>query len=96
MDANARKNVVAPLDASLYRLEGKDLDFYRRETGIEDEELLREHILLVQSKAFDVSPCLGFLIVPVLTLTSLGSEGVPVHMHPDFRFLDVKELSYLK
>lgn len=55
MDANARKDVVARLDPSLYKLEGESLDFYKRETGIADEELLKEHILTVQRKAFEVS-----------------------------------------
>ena len=55
MDANARRGLLARVDPSLYKLEGESLDLYRHETGIEDEELLKEHILIVQSKAFEVS-----------------------------------------
>ena len=49
------QGAVAPLDESLYKLEGADLDFYRCATGVEDEEQLKQHILAVQKRAFDVS-----------------------------------------
>ena len=49
------KGVIASLDESLYKLEGTDLEFYRRETGIDDPEVLKQHILAVQKKAFEVS-----------------------------------------
>lgn len=49
------KDAVAPLDESLYKLEGAELDLYRSETGIQDEEKLKQHILAVQKKAYEVS-----------------------------------------
>ena len=52
---DSHKSAVAELDESLYHLEGPELDFYRRETGIEDKEQLKQHILAVQRKAYEVS-----------------------------------------
>lgn len=62
MDASARKAVIAPLDdenESNYRLEGDALEFYRKETCINDDKQLKEHIFAVQKKAFDVSGLFG-------------------------------------
>ena len=42
MDAKERKTSVAPLDEKLYALKGKELIFYQRATGIEDEEELNK------------------------------------------------------
>ena len=52
---HSHRDVVAPLDESLYKLEGEELEFYRRETGIQDEEQLKQHILAVQKEAYEVS-----------------------------------------
>lgn len=37
-----------------YSLKGDELDFFRSQTGIEDEEELKQHIIAVQKKAYDV------------------------------------------
>ena len=43
-----------PLDISLYSLQGDQLEFFRTTTGIQDEEELKQHILYVQAKAYEV------------------------------------------
>jgi len=43
-----------PLDISLYSLQGDQLEFFRTTTGIQDEEELKQHILNVQAKAYEV------------------------------------------
>jgi len=43
-----------PLDDQLYSLSPDALDFFKSQTGIEDEDALREHILSVQKKAYGV------------------------------------------
>ncbi|TDL28238.1 hypothetical protein BD410DRAFT_782209 [Rickenella mellea] len=45
-----------PLDPSLYSLEGRDLEFFKRQTMITDDEELKAHILTVQAEAFKVHP----------------------------------------
>ncbi|KAJ7590107.1 hypothetical protein C8J56DRAFT_588891 [Mycena floridula] len=49
-----------PLDPSLYVLEEDQLGFFRSQTGIDDEEELRAHVLAVQAKAYEIYkyPCI--------------------------------------
>lgn len=47
--------MAQPLNPELYKLEGDCLDFYRKATGIEDEQQLKDHIITVQRKAYAVS-----------------------------------------
>ena len=44
------------LDPSLYSLDSDEAAFFKQLTGISDEQALKEHILAVQSKAYEVSP----------------------------------------
>ncbi|KAI0771026.1 hypothetical protein BD413DRAFT_613545 [Trametes elegans] len=44
------------LDEQLYALAGAELAFMRAQTGIEDEEALKRHILAVQKEAYAVFP----------------------------------------
>ena len=46
---------VKPLNNVFYDPDDEAKEFFKRETGIEDDEELKQHILRVQSKAFAVS-----------------------------------------
>jgi hypothetical protein len=43
-----------PLDPSLYRHDLEELQFFKKETGIQDDEKLKRHIIDVQRKAYEV------------------------------------------
>ena len=43
-----------PLDENLYCLDGEELAFFRNHTGIQDEQKLKEHIMSIQKKAYNV------------------------------------------
>ncbi|KAI1797519.1 hypothetical protein LXA43DRAFT_877015 [Ganoderma leucocontextum] len=45
-----------PLDERLYKLEDEELAFMKTQTGIEDEEELKKHILAIQAEAYDIHP----------------------------------------
>ncbi|KDQ63332.1 hypothetical protein JAAARDRAFT_29353 [Jaapia argillacea MUCL 33604] len=45
-----------PLDSSLYSLDEAELAFFKAQTGIQDEEELKKHIIAVQEKAYKVYP----------------------------------------
>ena len=42
------------LDERLYELADEDLAFFKQQTGIQDEEELKAHILQVQAEAYKV------------------------------------------
>lgn len=46
-----------PFDEQLYSLEGEELAFMKSQTGIEDEDELRKHIIAVTKEAYIVSAC---------------------------------------
>lgn len=48
------ETVKHPIDESLYSITAEESTFFRRHTGITDEDELRKHILTVQAKAYDV------------------------------------------
>ena len=54
-ESSQKLDSINSLNESLYQLTGTDLEFYRRETGIDDEEQLKQHVLRMQKKAFEVS-----------------------------------------
>ena len=49
------QNTAPPLDDSLYSIEDRALDFMSAQTGIQDPEELKRHILEVQAEAYVVS-----------------------------------------
>lgn len=51
----AKDVIYPPLDPSLYRLDEQEATSYKSMTGIQDEAELKEHILRVQAKAYQVS-----------------------------------------
>ena len=44
------------LDDSLYKMEEQALEFFRAQTGIEDADELKRHVLAVQAEAYAVRP----------------------------------------
>lgn len=42
------------LDPSYYHLQPDELTFFQHLTGINDEDVLKEHILRIQAKAYEV------------------------------------------
>ena len=44
-----------PLDNILYSLDPDGLAFFQKHTGIQDERKLKDHIIAVQRKAYQVS-----------------------------------------
>ncbi|KAF9061466.1 hypothetical protein BDP27DRAFT_1385368 [Rhodocollybia butyracea] len=48
------------LEEQYYNLDVEEHEFFKRETGIEDEEKLKEHIIAVQTKAYSIYryPCI--------------------------------------
>lgn len=47
---------IFPFDEKLYSLEGDELEFMKKQTGITDEEELRKHIIAVTKEAYTVRP----------------------------------------
>ena len=54
--ANIQKEFgkLNPLDENLYQLDEAGKAFMKTQTGIEDEEELKKHILAVQAEAYEV------------------------------------------
>lgn len=54
-DAVAKREFVAyPLDKTLYTLGEEEIAFFKSQTGIDDEEELKQHILRLQKEAYEV------------------------------------------
>ena len=54
-DAVAKREFVAyPLDETLYTLGEEEIAFFKSQTGIDDEQELKRHILRVQKEAYEV------------------------------------------
>ena len=57
-DAVAKREFVAyPLDDTLYTLGEEEIAFFKSQTGIDDEEELKRHILRLQKEAYEVRQC---------------------------------------
>jgi hypothetical protein len=47
-------DTMPPLDERLYSLSDHDLQFFKSQIGIEDDALLKAHIIEIQAKAYEV------------------------------------------
>ncbi|KAI6099293.1 hypothetical protein EDD16DRAFT_1889205 [Pisolithus croceorrhizus] len=47
---------VPPLDPSIYSLTPDEAEFFKAATGIDDDDILRTHILRAQEKAYKIAP----------------------------------------
>lgn len=52
---------ILPLDETLYNIDDQALEFMRAQTGIQDAEELKRHILAVQAEAYTVRSNLTFV-----------------------------------
>lgn len=69
------------LEPKFYHLneDPEALAFFKRETGIDDDEQLKQHIMEVQAKAYQVFP--SFRILCPCTKSLIASPGVPLPLH---------------
>jgi hypothetical protein len=51
-DANQRR--VLPLDERLYKLNNAEVTFFKQQTGIDDNDELKAHLLSIQAEAYEV------------------------------------------
>lgn len=96
-DANTSKNpspitnipAKRALDASYYSLDEQELGFFKSQTGIQDENELKQHIMRVQADAYEVRPLshLG------LRLPTMIRAGPPVPLHSQVRLHEVRVIS---
>lgn len=67
------------LEPSLYNPQDDELLFFRKLTGIENEDELKSHILAVQAKAYEVST---MYIVSTVTHSEVKeSPGLRISLH---------------
>ncbi|KAM5531491.1 hypothetical protein V8D89_014816 [Ganoderma adspersum] len=83
-----------PLDESLYRLDEEELTFMKTQSGIEDEEELRKHVLAVQAEAYKIHPypCIrsfGFLLCKIARLPAYKQLLALGKERQDPIFLDI-------
>ncbi|TFY73288.1 hypothetical protein EWM64_g10724 [Hericium alpestre] len=50
------RDKLPPLDESLYNLNEEEVSFYKQQTGIQDDEELKRHIIAIQTEAYAVFP----------------------------------------
>ena len=55
ISVRAMNPVAKPLDDSLFKINDQAYQFMKDQTGISDEEELKQHILAVQAEAYRVS-----------------------------------------
>ncbi|KAG6861459.1 hypothetical protein C0995_016550 [Termitomyces sp. Mi166 len=55
MSTSLGKSIKLPLDPTLYSLDADELVFFQEQTGIRDEQELKQHIVAVQEKAYEIS-----------------------------------------
>jgi hypothetical protein len=58
-----------PLDDSLYSLDVDELAFFHEQTGIKDDAKLKEHIIAVQEKAYEVRTALVLRHISISLVT---------------------------
>ncbi|KAI6039680.1 hypothetical protein EDC04DRAFT_2568253 [Pisolithus marmoratus] len=85
---------VPPLDPSLYSLTPNEAEFFKAATGINDDKMLRTHILMAQEKAYKVAP---YPCIYIFAFLRVGITKLPVYQdilaigreRPDAIFLDL-------
>ncbi|KAF8890822.1 hypothetical protein CPB84DRAFT_1749022 [Gymnopilus junonius] len=66
------------LDPNIYQLHGDLLLFFKEQTGIQDEDELKQHVLGVQAKAYEI---FGYPCIRLLTFLQLGISELPGYKH---------------
>lgn len=96
-DSNSSKNpspitnipAKRALDASYYNLDEQELGFFKSQTGIQDENELKQHIIKVQADAYEVRS-LSYL---GLRLPTVIRPGPPVPLHSQVCLHEVRVIS---
>ncbi|KAF5373310.1 hypothetical protein D9615_007401 [Tricholomella constricta] len=62
-----------PLDERFYGLSSDEFDFFKSQTGIKDEDAIKQHIITVQKKAYSIYgyPCIRFFSFTKLKISRL-------------------------
>ena len=77
-----REYVAYPLDEALYSLDGQEAAFFKSQTGIEDDEELKRHILRSQKEAYEVRMSRYYSIARALSAMCNSLLGVSVPCTP--------------
>ncbi|KAG1821674.1 uncharacterized protein BJ212DRAFT_914119 [Suillus subaureus] len=93
-DVTVRTASVPTVDTSFYNLSPAQAAFFKTQTGIDDDEDLKRHILEVQAKAYKVAP---YPCIHVFNFLRLNLSNFPVYEHilqlgrerPDAVLLDI-------
>ncbi|KAG6918961.1 hypothetical protein DXG01_010200 [Tephrocybe rancida] len=81
MSVELPEPTTPPLDDSFYIMDDDDeLAFFKQQTGIWDDKDLKEHILAVQEKAYEVT--LVLVISERMHISYTSGTGLPLPMHP--------------
>ena len=78
------------LDASFYKPSAQEVEFFKNQTGIQEDEELKDHIITVQKEAWAV----GSSYFCVVYLTLILNLGQTVPLHSCFQFHQVYKLIY--
>ncbi|KAG5350701.1 hypothetical protein C0989_009628 [Termitomyces sp. Mn162] len=80
---SSRESIKLPLDPTLYALDADELAFFQDQTGISDEQELKQHIVAVQEKAYETQD------LPSATLprSSRAAQEIPECSVPRHRLL---------
>ena len=55
MTSDAHRQPVLPLDEGLYNLDDTEITFFKQQTGIDDSDELKAHLLSIQAEAYEVT-----------------------------------------
>ena len=82
--ASSLQAYANPLDENLYKIDDHALEFMKSQTGIQDTEELKQHILAVQAEAYAVSSLWNLLWLENRIRGPVNYTGPPVPLHPPF------------
>ncbi|KNZ75147.1 hypothetical protein J132_04632 [Termitomyces sp. J132] len=91
---SSRESIKLPLDPTLYALDADELAFFQDQTGISDEQELKQHIVAVQEKAYEV---FNYTCIRRFLFTKLKISRLPPYRealallkrYPNALFLDI-------
>ena len=55
MTSDAHRQPVLPLDEGLYNLDDTEITFFKQQTGIDDSDELKAHLLSIRAEAYEVT-----------------------------------------
>lgn len=72
-----------------YSLKGQELEFFKAQTGIQDEDALKTHLMQVQSEAWKVSPSMHFISAHAEVYVTMNA-GPSLSLHSLFLLHQVR------